>query len=352
MTVVGEPLRLSHASGLHAVGRVLADMHREMLRGSGAEGGVVRLSVLNLVSACIDVPSADLASQAVGRVAERHPLRAIIIVAEADGPSGIEADLSLQCSIASGAQVCAEQVRLTVNGEPALHLASVVTPLLVPDIPVFLWLVGSPPILQAFGSDAIAICERMIIDSGAYTDAAATLRTLADELRTSSDAIAISDIAWERSLSWRRLIAQSFDGEGMRPFLHHIDRVDIECSGDRISAQGWLLAGWLSSRLRWSEAPRIVTGARPADGVDDHDLVRVVLRCRRDRSQATVTLERQANALHVAIAIDGGIGVARAVPHERPDTVDLVGTLLESTEDDPVYREALASAATLASADR
>ena len=327
-------------------------MHRDMLRGAGADGGVVRLSVLNLVCACVDIDRAELASRAVGRVGESHPLRAIIVLAEPDNPTGIEADLSLQCSIAGGGQVCAEQVRLNVGGEPTFHLASLVTPLLVPDTPVYLWLVDAPPIRQAFGSDAIAICERIIIDSGAYDDAADTLRMLADELRSSGDAVAMSDMAWERTVMWRVLLAQSFDGEGMRPYLRTIDSVDVECSGDHVSAQGWLLAGWMASRLQWQQAPHIVARGRPTTDVDDHDLLRVVLRCRHDSTVATVTLERRDSALHVAIDIDGGMRAQQTVPYERPETVDMVSGMLESTDDDVVYRQSLTAAATLAAGSR
>lgn len=351
MTTVGAPLQVSHASGLHAVNRVLAEMHREMLRNGGIEGGAVRLSVLNLVAACVDVESADLATQAVGRLGAKHPARAIIILADPEGPDRMEADLSLQCSAIDEGQVCAEQVRLQVGGEAAYHMASVVTPLLVPDIPVYLWLVGSPPLRQAFGQDAVAICERLIIDSGEYEDHAGTLRTLSDELDTVGDSISLCDVAWERTRIWRQLLAQSFDGGEMRPFVHGITRVDVECSGDRISAQTWLIAGWLASRLDWpgsTDGPRVVAAAHEQDGVDDHDLVRIAVHCRAGGHEALVTLERRGSALHCLIDVDGGLTAERAVPVEKLDTVDLVGRLLEGSGEDPVYRAALRSAASLA----
>jgi glucose-6-phosphate dehydrogenase assembly protein OpcA len=355
MAAVGEPLQVSHASGLHAVNRVLAEMHREMLRNGGIEGGAVRLSVLNLVAACIDTNSADMASQAVGRLGAKHPARAIIILADPEGPSQMEADLSLQCSAIDEGQVCAEQVRLQVGGEAAYHMASVVTPLLVPDIPVYLWLVGSPPLHQAFGQDAVAICERLIIDSGEYEDDAGMLRTLSDELESVGDAISLCDVAWERTRQWRQLLAQSFDGEEMRAFVHGITRVDVECSGDRISAQTWLISGWLASRLDWpgaAEGPSVDVAAREDDAVSEHDLVRVALHCRAGGHEALVTLERRGSALHSLIDVDGGLTAQRAVPVPELDTVDLVGRLLEGSGEDAVYRAALRSAAALANAPR
>ena len=355
MTGLGGPLQVSHASGLHAVNRVLAEMHREMLRTGGIEGGAVRLSVLNLVAACIDTDSADMASQAVGRLGAKHPARAIIILANPEGPAQMEADLSLQCSAIDEGQVCAEQVRLHVGGEAAYHMASVVTPLLVPDIPVYLWLVGSPPLHQAFGQDAVAICERLIIDTGEYEDHAGTLRLLSDELETVGDAISLCDVAWERTRMWRQLLAQSFDGEAMRPFVHGITRVEVECNGDRISAQTWLTAGWLASRLDWpgtADAPRVAATAHEDDDVSEHDLVRIALHCRAGAHEALVTLERRGSALHCVIDVDGGLSAERAVPVPDLDTIDLVGRLLEGSGEDPVYRAALRNAASLANASR
>jgi glucose-6-phosphate dehydrogenase assembly protein OpcA len=350
---VTTPLQVSHASGLHAVNRVLAGMHREMLRSAGVEGGSVRLSVLNLIAACVDVDNADLAIQAVSRLGAEHPARAIIILADPDGPNQIEADVSLQCSLLDTGQMCVEQVRLQVSGEAAYHLGSVVTPLLVPDIPVYLWLVGSPPVHQAFGQDAVAICERLIIDSGEYDDHIGTLRTLSDELDAVGDAISVADIAWERVMTWRQLLAQSFDGEDVRGFLFGIHRVDVECSGERISAQAWLIAGWLASRLQWkgsSDDPRVYVSTTQVDGVPAHDLVRVALHSHDAGHDALVTLERRGSALHSVIDVNGGLRAERAVPVPDLNTIDLVSRLLEEATDDPVYRAALRSAAALAPA--
>jgi glucose-6-phosphate dehydrogenase assembly protein OpcA len=347
-------LQVTHASGLHAVNRALREIHHEMLRvGGGTDGAAVRLSVLNLVAACVDAESADLASRSVGRLGASHPARAIIILALPAAPAQMEADLSLQCSAVDAAQVCAEQVRLVVGGSAAYHLASVVTPLLVPDIPTYLWLVGSPPLQQAFGQDAVAICERLILDSGAYDDHAGAVSLLAEELDGVGDALAVSDVAWERITPWRELIAQSFDGEQVRRFLHGVSGVEVECSGERVSSQAWLLAGWMASRLGWKAAgdgPHVATTSRAVEDVADHDLVGVRVRCSVDGVEAQVTVERRAAALHAVIDVSGGIHAERTVPFPALDTVDMVGALLEGGTDEAVYRAALRSAADLASA--
>ncbi len=352
MTAAGAVFEVSHVSGLRALNRVLAAMHSDLLRPGGVEGATVRLPVLNIVAACTDDASADTAARAVGRIGARHYARAIIVVAAPDAATHIEADVSLQRSVVDGRTVYAEQVRLSVGGEAAFHLASVVTPLLVHDVPVYLWLIGSPPLEQAFGQDAVAVCEQIIVDSGAYRDAGAALGILARELGAVGDAVSLADIAWERGRLWRQLIAQCFDGQQVRAVLRGITAVRVECSTS-VSAQGWLMAGWLDSRLRavndeggWPGTTVVAVASNHGTG----KLVRVLLRGRAGDHEAIVTVERRGSALHSVIDVDGGVGAEGAVPLADVDDVDLVGQQLETPAEDPVYRLALQAAARLAGA--
>lgn len=348
-------LQITHASGLHSVARKLAALHAEALRQNSEDSRGVSLSVLNLVAVAMTVENADIASQTVGHLAENHPARAIIVVVRPNDPERIEADVSLQNADTGRGRISAEQVRLTVGGEPAYHLASVVTPLLIPDIPVYLWLVGDPPLRQAFGQDAIAICERLLMDSGAYEDPMSTLITLAAEVRRTRGALTLSDIAWARSRGWRDLLVQGFDGPEMRPMLRGIESIAIECAGDTVSAQAWLLAGWMASRLGWQQVqhdhepkPDVEWSLRPAGELDEGTLLSVRIRCRSGEHGASVTLERTGNAITTSIDIDGGLTARRAVPQPDDDIVHLVGALIEELPDDAVYAAALQRAARMA----
>ncbi|MFN2568779.1 MAG: glucose-6-phosphate dehydrogenase assembly protein OpcA, partial [Candidatus Dormibacteria bacterium] len=167
---VGTVRRSTHASGLHSVERELAALHREMLHLGMEDARTVRLSVLSLIALCADDGAAHLAQETIEHLAQTHPARAIIVVADPTGEDRVEADLALICSPAAGGQVCAEQVRLLLGGGPALHLASAMNPLLVPDVPVYLWLVGASHLGPSFTEDAIHLGARLILDSDAYDD--------------------------------------------------------------------------------------------------------------------------------------------------------------------------------------
>ncbi|HET9051293.1 MAG TPA: glucose-6-phosphate dehydrogenase assembly protein OpcA, partial [Candidatus Dormibacteraeota bacterium] len=206
-------LRTADASGLGAVERELAGLHRAMLRAGGDESRAVRLSVLTLVIACNDDAAAERACEVVAAIAAEHPARALLVTARRDQPDGIEAQLRLECSIRGGPEshVCAEIVQLRVGGAPALHLASVVQPLLLADVPVQLWLAGGPPLEQALAPDSLAIVERVILDSEEYADAAGTLRMCAIAAAGRGARVPLVDLAWLRLVAWREAVARAFD---------------------------------------------------------------------------------------------------------------------------------------------
>jgi glucose-6-phosphate dehydrogenase assembly protein OpcA len=351
--VIDDSFVLTHASGLHAVARQLEGMHLGSIRGDSSKDGqqAVRLLAFNLVAICISVDDADVATHTAGLISQSHPCRAIVVYADPQPANNIEADLSFQRALTKTGAVNAEHVRLNVSGEPAYHLTSVVTPLLVPDIPVYLWLVGAPPLGQAFGHDAIAICERLIIDTGEYSHIEKTLRTMATELQNAGDEIGLADLSWARTLTWREVLAQSFEGPQMRELVHNITRVEVESSGDKPSAAGWLCAGWLSDRLGWSSdgGPTVVAAAAEVDGVPDHELSAIRVTCESAEHNATVTLERREDTLYSTINVDGGHSAAQAMTLHTPEVAQLVGSLLEEGYDDPMYMRALHRAADLAS---
>jgi glucose-6-phosphate dehydrogenase assembly protein OpcA len=333
-------LRTAHASGLNAVARELNELHRAMLRSGGDTGQAVRLSVLNLVAACSDEAWAAVACHVVERIAARAPARAIVVVADRTAAPGIEADLSLQRSaIAGQEQVCAELVVIHLGGEAALHLASVVTPLLLPDVPTYLWLAGAPPLDQALHSSTLDLCERVIVDSSVYGDTAGTLSSLAAAVRGREHAVPIGDLAWARTEPWRDQIARSFDRPDIRPFIDDVERVDIrsDSAPPPGASEGPLLAGWLRARLgRRLHALSLSGGDGPIAGVD--------MDCRHDDAHARVSKHRSGDTLLTSVTIDDKDAVLRrSAPAEVPPLADLVGSLIEQPSD-PLYAAALLQA--------
>jgi len=334
-------LHAAHASGLSAVERELQALHRARLRFGDEEHGI-RLSVLTLVVACIDTAGADAAADVVMEISAEHPARALLLIAHRDAPSGIEADLSLQCSTTRGSeQVCAEIVRLTVGGEAALHLNSVVAPLLVPDVPVQLWLHGAPDLNQALAPETLAICERVILDTTAYPDAAKALRALAAIPRGPHGEIPVSDLTWARLTTWREVLARELDGPSQRAFLEGIERIAVRTGGaEGNGADALLFAGWLVDRLGVD-----VALDRPADVAPG--LGEAMLDARSRDSRLQVDINRDGDDLTTHVVLDGAVAGSRRVSNQPPRLAELVGAALQQQGHDPVYAAALRSAVAL-----
>ena len=147
-----------------------------------------------------------------------------------------------------GGQVCAEQITLHVEGPPAGHLESLVVPLLVPDLPVFLWYPdGEIPSSPEGGLAALA--DRLILDSGAAGDCKTSLRGVASLLREES-VPTVCDLQWAALSPWRALVADLFAPPERAGELGKIERVEILHS-ERGECRALLFAGWLSATLGW-----------------------------------------------------------------------------------------------------
>ncbi len=127
-----------------------------------------RASVLNLVVRAPDRSAEAAAVESLSQLARRHPSRTLVITVDPAAESGLDATVTTHCQVRSTSpgRVCLEEILLTAGGAPAFHLASVVAPLLIADLPVVLWWLGQPP---EPGEDLLQLADHVILDSRAFT---------------------------------------------------------------------------------------------------------------------------------------------------------------------------------------
>lgn len=170
-------------------------------------------------------------------LAERHPSRSILLFPEPDDERDVlEADVDLRCYVQRGEhrEVCSEVIEIHLCGARSSAPASVVEPLLLTDLPVFLRWRG--PVGRAEGErELIGVVDRLIVDSSEWPDLEDEYGYVADLF----DAAAVSDIAWARTLPWREALAALWPGVK--------DVSALRVAGPE--ADGMLLARWLSTRL-------------------------------------------------------------------------------------------------------
>jgi glucose-6-phosphate dehydrogenase assembly protein OpcA len=197
----------------------------------------LRTSVMTHM-AWVPEPWQEAAERTLGGLAERHPSRTIMLFPKPDeGRDELDADVDLRCFTGTSGPlgVCVEVVTLHLCGALAEHPASIVTPLLISDLPAFLRWRGALPHGAPELEQLVEVADRLIVDSAEWDEPADGLA----ELPQLFDRIAVSDIAWERTEPWRRALA------GLWPGIAELDTLAV--TGPR--AESLLLAGWLSGRL-------------------------------------------------------------------------------------------------------
>src|SRR5918992_1371390 len=215
----------------------------------------MRTSVLTLVVIAPRPETAERAVAAINQLHQRHPSRAIVVTpTDIDGPASMDANIYADCKLSerSGAEMCTEEILVKAGGELAQHLARVITPLLIHDLPVVLWWPDDPPFGSRQFAEVVETCDRLLVDSGTFhEDGGARLAGLATVV---SDGVAVSDIGWLRLTLWRELLAGLFDHPLLTRELGSIRHVRIDVSRPtatmRISKAAFY-AGWLAARLGW-----------------------------------------------------------------------------------------------------
>ena len=239
----------------------LADVDRaiaQLRAATATEGGTpsLRTSVMTHL-AWVPEPWVDRARAALAGMAERHPSRAILLLPEPNaGSDGVDATVSLECYAVPGVdrEVCSEVIELRLRGPRAKAPASIVEPLLISDLPVFLRWRGEPPWGAAELDQLVAVVDRLIVDSTEWDDLPYPYRNLAGLF----DRAAVSDIAWARTSRWRALLASLWPGiAGVRT---------IRVTGTH--AQALLLGGWLRSRLGRDDIEVEHVEAERLEGID------------------------------------------------------------------------------------
>jgi glucose-6-phosphate dehydrogenase assembly protein OpcA len=242
--------------------RELNAMWSEMSAPEGENGaaGVVRACVLNLVVYAEGAAERAEVDDLLSEVVERHPCRAIVLAAERGADDArLEAFVSTRCQLSSrgSKRICGEQITIEAAGAAVDTASSAVAPLLVPDVPVFLWWKDIPHYDDRLFTRLAGMADRVVIDSASFDRPHEDLRRLAGLL--AGGRLRLSDLNWGRLTSWRALVAGFWDVTDYRDSLAQIEKIVIEydppdSSHEEIAPKALLALGWIASRLGWEVA--------------------------------------------------------------------------------------------------
>jgi glucose-6-phosphate dehydrogenase assembly protein OpcA len=373
------PIPVSPTKGID-VGKIekeLASMWKPASTGEGvnAESGVTRACALNLVVYATAADDRAKIDEMLDVVNEQHPGRTLVLMAdrEAQAPA-LEAYVSTRCRRlgGSGRQVCGEQVTIEVAGSAVETVASAIAPLLVPDVPVFLWWKDIPHYGDTLFSRLTAMADRVVIDSSCFDRPHEDLLHLAEVIKAHPQFMSASDLNWGRLTSWRTLVASFWDVPDYRPFLDRIDRVRVEydppdVAPGEVAPKALLAVGWLASRLGWklgglgarednstrfllSAGGREITAEMLAtERIDQCDgmLVSLVLSAEAAGAEFRVAITDDRKRLETEATIDGRRTIGRVLSYEQKTEGQRLSRELTLLQRDVVYEQALQSAAQL-----
>lgn len=258
----------------------LASIERELGRAwreaatSGAVGQAplaTRTNVLNLiVHASSDEEVAHVADL-IEQLGVHHPSRTLILLAQPDA-TGDALDAWVKTHVhdlpGTNRRLAFEQVTIAARGAAAHSLPTIADPLLISELPNFLWWLNDPPFRTHLFTQMVDIVDRLIVDSTCFRNPDMGFHELS-EVSVIPAGAAVSDFAWGRLGPWRELIAQFFDPPALAPSLTAIEVVEVAYEPDGPDgmsgiSMGILALGWLCSRLGWQvQAP----ARREAGGV-------------------------------------------------------------------------------------
>jgi glucose-6-phosphate dehydrogenase assembly protein OpcA len=366
------------------VARSVAEIERQLAaawatRGAARAGGeshvAARSSVSNLVVIAGRPETAQRCAAVIAATAGRHPSRSLILgSADPDGPAGLAAWVEVLAVPSPSGEFWtgAETVYVTAHGETGRHLASIIVPLLVHDLPVALWWPGDPQFHSRRADRLLGLADRLIVDGSEWADDGLDrLAAMAAVARETG--LPVADFALLRQARWREALASVYDLPDLRPHLRSVRAVSVEYavsaghpSGLANVVRPVYHVAWLASRLGMSVESPMRRGAdgrltavlrqgdhqvaaewRPApSGLGSGSTVRVEIVSRRAGAELAGTVTADDRTVHVTVNDRGRERVRRVYAAPRLDEVELLARAMDDRAGASI------SAATLAMAGR
>jgi glucose-6-phosphate dehydrogenase assembly protein OpcA len=317
--------------------RILRELN-ELWVSLGKEGqtqpdaGVLRACTMTLVVLAEESEDVSALGETLAALMPEHPARTILIRFRASGEWVLSDRVYAQCWKPFGQrrQICCENIEITAS-DTALHdVASIVLPLVAPDLPVVLWCRCARLMnLPEFGELA-AIALKIVFDSTVAADGRAALRVLGD---AAGRGTLIGDLAWTRLTRWREMLAQVFENRAYLARLPGTARIDLTYTPPN-EVLAWYMGAWVLDSLA-------AAGVRPQVNVGRES--EAVLRVKLSGEAVNVELVRESDRL--LVKVDGSSNCTN-LPH--PTDYLLMREELGIMRHDPVFEKTLATAVRLA----
>jgi glucose-6-phosphate dehydrogenase assembly protein OpcA len=340
-----------------------------------ADAASMRTQTVNLV--VITDGSADQpdVAQLVTHLPDISPSRVVILSSQHGWAQNLRVgvDIEERPNKPPHAPTRIEVISVRGRGE---RLASVATPLLVPELPDFVWCTtpefAQDPVLDELSEQV----DRIMVDSATSPNPATALDYLVHLAKAGGPELKISDMAWSRLRSWRQMVAQFFDNPSHVSCLYETEEVVIECarrdgSGQSGITGGLLTAAWLAYCMEWrapgEELVRSRDGwkltLRAGQKGQSREVVILIKEVDDDASAGSLSSIRLTSGTSAAgtflvrrtgpdtmttVSEMPHAGISeRTIYSANPDQADLLSRELREFDSDPVFEQSLQIAANM-----
>jgi len=327
-----------------------------------------RTYILNMLVFASGDANRELAHAIGAQVCLNYPSRAIVMEVNPSGDAVLEAAVAAQSDFADAAiTMSSEQITLRAVGDAVGQLPTVITPLLIPEIPVALCCLGDVPFGLPVFDSIMNTVDQLIVDSAQFSHPVAMVERMDAVAGDQWSSVTFNDLTWTRLLPWREATAQFFDTPATRPALDAIQRLSVTFAAapgaETNPIKALLYSGWLASRLGWEavrdlrrvgrdtmlvmrhgEIPVIVEcNARNTDAVPNGDLLTATITADPGDGVMIFHLDRseELHSFRATITHEGQTTDERTLPREERGPGDIVCDLVGSVRRDAIYEQAL-----------
>lgn len=286
---------------------------------------------MTLVAVVPDAASALKVKAVLRNLCHEHPARLVVVHADPDSVASLDAEAALFSIEGRAHRITFEEVSLTVGGQAALHLDSLVEAFTLSDLPVGIWYEGCLP---DPGDPLLRLSTILLVDSAEVVEAEVFRNLLGLSRRRN-----LVDLCWLGLRPWREALAEAADPLPMRACVRQPQGLEVRGR----PGEARLVAGWLVA----------ATGIGPdALHLADSDSLEVVLTCADEAGRPGVLKAALAKGdleVEAEARLDGEL--VRRVEVAVPDEPVLVALseALSAVRPDRVWAKAVAALSAMAS---
>lgn len=184
-------------------------------------------------------------------IASQNPCRVITLCPTLGQDEGVTTQVSAYCPVQkrnASNLICCEYITLRGTKAALERVGSIVSSLMIGDLPKFVWWKATPNPEQLLFNQLAETSNCLIVDSSYFSGVESELNKI-QEITESGKYIA--DLNWHRLFPWQELTAEAFDPPERRESLKEIDHVSVDHEPGN-AAQALMFLGWLASRLEWT----------------------------------------------------------------------------------------------------